>query len=179
FGGVLQSPMVQIGIGLLLAVLSLSMFGLYEFQIPPQLLSRLGGTTATSVAGTFGSGLLVGVFAAPCVGPPVVALLAVVGAKGDPWFGFLSFFVLALGLGAPYLVLGTFSNLLQTLPRSGDWMEWVKKLFGVVLLAIAAFYVLLGVAPGLVAWVVPVALVAGGGYLGFIVSRAGRRPVFR
>src|SRR5204863_5165974 len=134
---------------------------------------------ATSAAGVFVSGVVVGIVAAPCVGPPVAALVTLVGAKADPWFGFASFFTLALGLGAPYLVLGTFSNLLQTLPRSGDWMEWVKRLFGVVLLAIAAFYVLLGVAPGLVAWVVPVALVAGGGYLGFIVSRAGRRPVFR
>ena len=178
FGGVLQSPMVQIGIGLLLAVLSLSMFGLYEFQIPPQLLSRLGGTTATSVAGTFGSGLLVGVFAAPCVGPPVVALLAVVGAKGDPWFGFLSFFVLALGLGAPYLVLGTFSNLLQTLPRSGEWMVWVKKVFGVLLLALGAFYVSLAVRPGWTPWIAPVALIVGGLYLGFVEKSGGRKRGF-
>jgi len=74
----------------------------------------------------------VGVIAAPFVGPPLVALLALVGARGDPWFGFKSFFTLAMGLGAPYLVLGTFSNLLQRLPRSGDWMVWVKKVFGVI-----------------------------------------------
>ncbi|HUK63812.1 MAG TPA: cytochrome c biogenesis protein CcdA, partial [Dongiaceae bacterium] len=136
FGGMLQSPVVQVGIGLLLIVLALGMFGVYELQLPPALLAKLGGTTATSAAGTFASGLLVGVFAAPCIGPPVVALLAVVGAKGDPWFGFTSFFTLAMGLGAPYLVLATFSNLLQTLPRSGDWMEWVKKVFGILLVAL-------------------------------------------
>src|SRR2546426_10195139 len=58
-------------------------------------------------------------------------------------------------------------------------MEWVKKVFGVVLLAIGAFYVLLGVAPDLAAWVLPGALVAGGGYLGFLDTHADRRPLFR
>ena len=131
-----------------------------------------------SVAGTFASGLLVGVFAAPCVGPPVVALLAVVGAKGDPWFGFLSFFVLALGLGAPYLVLGTFSNLLQALPRSGEWMVWVKKVFGVMLLALGAFYVLLAVRPGWTPWIAPAALILGGLYLGFVEKSGGQKRGF-
>jgi len=179
FGGFLQNPLVLVGIGLLLAVMALSMFGVYEIQLPASIRERAGAVNATSAAGVFLSGLVVGVFAAPCIGPPVVALLAIVGAKADPWFGFTSFFTLALGLGLPYLVLGTFSNLLQTLPRSGDWMEWVKKLFGVLLLGIAAFYVLLGVAPALAAWVLPVALVAGGGYLGFIDTHADRRPLFR
>ena len=179
FGGFLQNPLVPVGIGLLLAAMSLSMFGLYEIQLPAAIRERAGAVNATTAAGVFFSGLVVGVVAAPCVGPPVVALLAIVAAKADPWFGFASFFTLALGLGLPYLVLGTFSNLLQTLPRSGDWMEWVKKLFGVLLLSIAAFYLMLGVAPGLAAWVVPVALVAGGGYLGFIDTHADRRPLFR
>ena len=117
-------------------------------------------------------------FAAPCVGPPVVALLAIVGAKGDPWFGFTSFFTLALGLGAPYLVLGTFSNLLQTLPRSGEWMVWVKKVFGVVMVSLGVFYVLLAVAPSWIAWVPPAALVLGGLYLGFIDRSGGQRAGF-
>ena len=178
YGSLAGNPVVIAAFAVLMFAMALSMFGLYEFQIPPQLLSRLGGTTATSVAGTFGSGLLVGVFAAPCVGPPVVALLAVVGAKGDPWFGFLSFFVLALGLGAPYLVLGTFSNLLQTLPRSGEWMVWVKKVFGVLLLALGAFYALLAVRPGWTPWIAPAALILGGLYLGFVEKSGGQKRGF-
>jgi thiol:disulfide interchange protein DsbD len=179
FGGVLQSPLVLAAIGLLLVGLSLSMFGLYSLQPPPWLLERLGGTGATSAAGIFLSGLVVGVFAAPCVGPPVVALLAVVGAKGDPWFGFKSFFTLAMGLGAPYLVLGTFSNLLRRMPRSGDWMIWVERLFGVILLAVGAFYLLLGFAPSLAFWVLPAALLVGGVYLGFFERSATGRTGFR
>jgi thioredoxin:protein disulfide reductase len=179
FGGFLQNPLVLVGIGVLLGAMALSMFGFYEIQMPAALRERAGTVSATSVAGVFLSGLVVGVFAAPCIGPPVVALLAIVGAKADPWFGFTSFFTLALGLGVPYLVLGTFSNLLQTLPRSGDWMEWVKKLFGVILLGIAAFYILLGLKPDLASWVLPVVLVAGGAYLGFIDQHADRRKLFK
>lgn len=178
FGAALQSPLVLLGIGALLIALSLSMFGLYELQIPPALMSKLGGRTTTGVAGVFASGLLVGVFAAPCIGPPIVALLAIVGARGDPVFGFTSFFILSLGLGAPYLVLGTFSNLLSSLPRSGEWMVWVKKVFGVVLFAIGAFYALLAFAPKYSFWVAPVALLIGGLYLGFFEKSRGRGRAF-
>jgi thiol:disulfide interchange protein DsbD len=174
FGSALQSPAVSVGIGVLLVALALSMFGLYQLQPPPQLLARLGGATATSVAGAFLSGLVVGVFAAPCIGPPVVALLAVVAAKGDPWFGFRSFFTLSLGLGLPYLVLGTFSNLLRKLPRSGEWMVWVERLFGVILFSVGVFYALLGVWPRATTWVPIVALVLGGIYLGFVETSVGR-----
>jgi thiol:disulfide interchange protein DsbD len=178
FGAALQSPIVLIGIGVLLIALSLSMFGLYELQLPPSLMMKLGGRSTTGVLGVFGSGLLVGVFAAPCIGPPIVALLAIVGAKADPVFGFTSFFILSLGLGLPYLVLGTFSNLLSSLPKSGDWMVWVKKVFGVVLFAIGIFYALLAIAPKLSFWVAPVALLVGGLYLGFFEKSKGRTPVF-
>ena len=179
FGAALQSPIVLFVIGALLAGLAFSMFGFYEIQAPAWIRERAGAAGATNVAGIFLSGMVVGVIAAPCVGPPVVALLAMVGAKGDPWFGFQSFFILAMGLGLPYLVLGTFSNLLQRLPRSGEWMEWVKKVFGVIMLSVGLFYISLAVAPKVQNWILPVALIAGGLYLGFIGRRAGEKPGFR
>ena len=155
------------------------MFGLYELNLPPALLSRLGGSGASSAVGIFASGLAVGIIAAPCVGPPVVALLAVVGQRGDPWFGFTSFFTLAMGLGAPYLVLGTFSNLIQRMPRSGEWMLWVKKVFGIILFSIGLNYMLLAFAPALASWVLPVALMFGGLWLGLFDRTASARPAFR
>ena len=178
FGSFLQSPLVLLGIGVLLILMALSMFGLYELQPPAWLLTRLGGSGTTSAIGVFLSGLVVGVFAAPCVGPPVLALVAIVGAKADPWFGFISFFTLALGLGAPYLVLGTFSSLIQKLPRSGDWMVWVKKVFGVILIAVGLFYAGIAFAPKLALWVPPVALLIGGLYLGFLEKSAAKRKGF-
>lgn len=179
FGSALQNPLVSVGIGVLMIALALSMFGLYQLQPPPALLAKLGGANATSALGVFLSGLVVGVFAAPCIGPPVVALLALVGARGDPWFGFAVFFTLSLGLGSPYLVLGTFSNLLRRLPRSGEWMVWVEHALGVILLGVGLFYGMLGIAPKRAGWVLPVVLVAGGVYLGFLEKSGNARRGFR
>lgn len=173
FGGVLQSPWILTAIAVLLFGLALSMFGLYELQMPYWLTSKLGGTTTTGTIGIYLSGLVVGVFAAPCIGPPIIALLAFVGTKGDPVFGFWVFFVLSLGLGAPYLILGTFSSLLKKIPKSGVWMVWVKKIFGVVLIGAALFYLGLALFPKLTAYVVPLTLCIGGIYLGFL-ERSGR-----
>jgi thiol:disulfide interchange protein DsbD len=179
FGGWLSNPWVLGGIGVLLLAMALSMFGLYELTVPSSVLTKLGGAAGASLFGTFLAGLLVGVFAAPCIGPPIIALLAYVGSKGDPVFGFWAFFVLSLGLGLPYLVLGVSSGLLTRLPRSGAWMDWVKHLFGVILLGVAAFYLCLAIAPGKLAWVVPAALGLGGLYLGFFEPTGRDRPAFR
>jgi len=70
-----------------------------------------------------------------------VALLAFVGQTGNPWIGWWLFFVFACGLGVPYLVLGTFSGLLTRLPKSGTWMVWVKRVFGVGLVGVAFWLV--------------------------------------
>lgn len=168
FGSWLQSPWVLGAIGLLMFGLALSSFGLYQIQMPYWLTSRLGGTSTTGILGLYFSGLVVGVFAAPCIGPPVIALLTFVGFKGDPLFGFWTFFILSLGLGFPYLVLGTFSGLLKKIPRSGDWLTWVEKVFGVVLTGGALFYFSLAVVPKLALYVVPSVLIIGGVYLGFL-----------
>ncbi|MDE3059325.1 MAG: hypothetical protein KGJ59_15355, partial [Bacteroidota bacterium] len=170
FGSWLQSPFVLGGIGVLLLGLALSSFGLYQIQVPYWLTSKLGGTTGTGIISVYLSGLVVGVFAAPCVGPPVIALLAFVSAKADPVFGFWTFFILSLGLGLPYLVLGTFSGMLKKIPRSGEWMIWVEKIFGVVLSGAGAFYLSLAIVPKYSAYVIPLTLVAGGIYLGFLES---------
>jgi len=122
---------------------------------------------------------VVGVIAAPCVGPFVVAVLALIARRADVAFGFATMFALALGLGFPYLFLASFSNLLQRLPRSGDWMVWVKKCFGIILAGVGLYYVLVALAPDWAGAVLPGALVLGGIYLGFIDKSASGRPRFR
>ena len=168
FGGLLQNRFVLLGMALLLAGLSLSMLGLYTFQIPTGFLSKVAGKRSVDFLGLFVSGLVVGIFAAPCIGPPVVALLAYAGTKGDPVFAFLLFFIMSLGLGLPYLVLGTFSGLMKKIPKSGVWLVWVERLFGIVLLTLAGFYLLLAVHPAGLQWLLPVAFSGGGLYLGFL-----------
>jgi thioredoxin:protein disulfide reductase len=178
FGAALQSPWVLVGIAVLFLLLALSMFGLYEIQMPQWLTRRLGGTTVAGTLGLYLSGLVVGVFAAPCIGPPIIALLALVGQRADPVFGFTSFFVLSLGLGFPYLILGTFSGLMTRLPRSGVWMVWVKKVFGVVLVAVGVFYLCLAYRPDWIYVLIPLTLVIGGAYLGFVESSRGAHYLF-
>lgn len=179
FGSWLQSPYVLAGIALLLFALALSSFGLYQLQLPYWLTSKLGGTMGTGFVGLYLSGLVVGVFAAPCVGPPVIALLTFVATKGEPFFGFAVFFTLALGLGFPYLILGTFSGLLSKIPRSGEWLVWVEHIFGVILLAAGLFYLTLAFAPQYSVAVIPFVLVAGGIYLGFFESRKTEKKLLR
>jgi thiol:disulfide interchange protein DsbD len=179
FGAVLQSSLVLAIIGTLLIALALSMFGLYEIQMPYWVTSKLGGQNASGFIGVYISGLVVGVFAAPCIGPPIIALLAFVGAKGDPVFGFWSFFILSMGLGFPYLILGTFSGLLQKLPKSGVWMIWVKKVFGIILVGVGLFYFGLAFFPKFTPWVIALTLLIGGVYLGFLEKSGKDRKGFR
>ena len=130
--GVTAVAIVLIVLAGLMVALSLSMFGAYEFKLP-ESLNRMATSSTQSTSGALGAfvmGLTMGIVAAPCIGPFVLALLVHVGTKGSAAYGFMLFFVLALGLGLPYLVLGTFSGALKTLPRSGLWMVTVRKVFG-------------------------------------------------
>lgn len=144
FGAALQNPIVLIVLAGLMIALSLSMFGVYEFKLP-ESLNRMATSSTQSTSGALGAfvmGLTMGIVAAPCIGPFVLGLLVHVGTKGSAAYGFMLFFVLALGLGMPYLVLGTFSGALKTLPRSGLWMVTVRKVFGLVLIGMALYFLM-------------------------------------
>lgn len=140
FGTLMQNMFVIIGIALLFVVLALSQFGVYEFKLPDSWVMKAGGAKG-GVFGAFFMGLTMGIVAAPCIGPFVLGLVTYVAAKGDPLYGFLMFFVLALGLGFPYLLLALFSGKIKKLPRAGDWMEGVKHIFGFLLLGMAIYFV--------------------------------------
>jgi thioredoxin:protein disulfide reductase len=139
FGSAHQYPPVLIGIALVMVLLALSMFDVYELRMP-QALNRLAGSSQKGFGGTFLMGLTVGIVAAPCIGPFVLGLLTYVGNRGSAVLGFALFFVLALGLGVPFLFLGAFSGSIRRLPRSGAWMVWVRKIFGFILLAMAVHF---------------------------------------
>jgi thiol:disulfide interchange protein DsbD len=179
FGSWLQSSWVLGAIAILLFGLALSSFGLYQIQMPFWLTSKLGGTSGSGFIAVYLSGLVVGVFAAPCVGPPVIALLTFVAAKGSASFGFWAFFTLALGLGFPYLILGTFSGLLKKIPRSGSWLVWVEHMFGIILVGAALFYFSLAAAPKLAVYIIPMTLMSGGIYLGFIDKNGKEKPALK
>ena len=139
FGTALQYPPVLVGIALVLVLLALSMFDVFEFRMPA-FMNRLAGGSQKGFAGTFLMGITVGIVAAPCIGPFVLGLLTYVGNKGNAVLGFLYFFVLALGMGVPFVVLGIFSGSIKKLPRSGAWMVWVRKVFGFIILVMAVYF---------------------------------------
>ena len=141
FGSLLQNPIVIIFIVLVFIILSLSMFGVYEFQLPNSIVAKAGGAKS-GYFGAFFMGLTMGIVAAPCIGPFVLGLVTYVAAKADPYYGFLMFFVLALGLGLPYLILAVFSGKIKKLPKAGEWMEAVKHIFGFILIGMAIYFLL-------------------------------------
>ena len=139
FGTLLQNPIVIIAIAVLFVGLALSQFGVYEFKLPDSWVAKAGGAKGGGF-GAFFMGLTMGIVAAPCIGPFVLGLVTYVAAKGDPLYGFLMFFVLALGLGFPYLLLAIFSGKIKSLPRAGLWMEGVKHIFGFLLIGMAFYF---------------------------------------
>jgi thiol:disulfide interchange protein DsbD len=137
-GSILQNPVVLIAVAGILVSLGLSFFGLWELQMP-SAITRMASRNFSGYFGTFFMGLTLGVMAAPCLGPFILGLLTYVGQKGDPFLGFLYFFVLSIGLGLPLSVLAIFSGALEKLPVSGEWMVWIKKFFGWVLVGMAGY----------------------------------------
>jgi len=174
-GSALQNPIVLIFVALVLVGLALSMFGLYEIRVP-QKLAMVGGANRSGYFGTLFMGLTVGLIAAPCIGPFVLGLLTYVGELGDPFLGFWMFFVLAMGLGTPFLFLGIFSGAATKLPRSGAWMIWVRNAFGFILIGMAIYF-LEPLIPGENVYIYLLAVVAltAGIYLGWIDKNKGQK----
>ena len=144
FGSQLQNPWVLTAFAVVMFGLALSQFDrpdgrpIWEFQLPGFLRNR--AQSRSGILGALIMGLMVGVVAAPCIGPAVIALLQWVGTQRDPVLGFGVFFTLALGLGLPYLALATVSGSVKAMPRAGEWMVGVKHVFGAVLVWMGVYY---------------------------------------
>jgi thiol:disulfide interchange protein DsbD len=170
FGSAMQSPWAVGLIVVVLLSLATSMFGLWELRVPVWAQRASGGRSG--VFGALIMGLVMGFVAAPCIGPFVVGLLTYVGQRGDPLLGFVLFFTLALGLGLPYLILGTFTGTVNKLPASGMWMIGVRRVFGVILVAMAAYFAAPLMPGDSGRWLMSAVLVLGALYL-LVIDRTG------
>lgn len=129
-------------VALVFVVMGLSMYGLINFQIPAFIQTKLGFAHRTSgFAGAFSAGLVAGVVASPCVGPVLISILTYIAQTQNLVFGFFYLFVFAMGIGFPFLILGTFSQLIGRLPKAGAWMEFIKFVFGTVMIGMAFYYI--------------------------------------
>jgi thioredoxin:protein disulfide reductase len=163
FGSWLQHGFVLVFFALLMVVLASSMFGLFDIRVPGFIANRAGAR-----GGLFGAltmGLLAGVVAAPCVGPFIISLIALVSQLGSIGLGSLMFFVLALGLGLPYLFLGIFSSSVTSIPRSGPWLVQIKKAIGFVLIAVAFYFLRPLTGDDIYYWGVALSLISGAIFL--------------
>lgn len=170
FGSWLANPFVLGGLALVIGLMGLSMFGLFELR-PPTFITRRSGGKA-GMGGAYAMGLLFGIVAAPCTGPATIALLAFVGIMGSPLLGLVLFFVLALGISTPLMLLAIFS---ASLPTSGVWMEWVKKFMGALMLGAALWLLNPLLGRVLTAWIGAGLAVSLGVYLGFL-EKSGFKP---
>ncbi|HSD64962.1 MAG TPA: cytochrome c biogenesis protein CcdA [Ignavibacteriaceae bacterium] len=178
FGALLQNPIVIVLIALIFIVLSLSMFGVYEFKLPDSWVAKAGGAKG-GMYGAFFMGLTMGIVAAPCIGPFVLGLVTYVAAKADPFFGFLLFFILAVGLGTPYLFLAIFSGKIKNLPRAGEWMEAVKHIFGLILIGMAIYFLLPLLPKSFSSFLLPGFMIIAAVYLLFFDKNANNVRGFR
>ncbi len=137
FGSSLGNQWVTVGLAVFLVVLASSMFGAFDLALPSGLAMKLNNVGGGGFIGALLMGSVAGFLAAPCTGPVLTGVLAWVSRTQDPVLGGLLLFIYALGIGVPFFLIGVFT---VRLPKSGVWMEWVKSVFGIALLALAASY---------------------------------------
>ncbi len=176
-GTLLENPATLVLVALVLVLFALSMFGLWEFRLP----AWITGAAARNYGGCLGClfmGLTLGIVAAPCIGPFVAGVLVMVANSGDPVFGFWVFFSLSLGMGFPLFVLALLSGRLTLLPKSGEWMQWVRKVMGWVMIGAAAYF-LAPIMPDILGvGLLSATAVAAGIHLGWIDTTGVRSAAF-
>lgn len=145
FGTFLANPWVIVPLAAFFVAMAASMFGAFELSLPSGMQNRLSRFGGRGVGGAFLMGLVAGLIAAPCTGPPLAGILAYVASTRDAVRGFLLMATYAAGIGVPFWAIAGFS---MSMPRSGRWMESVKSVFGIAML-LAALYYLKNVFPSL------------------------------
>ncbi len=135
----LGNPWVVGVLSLIFLTLSLSMFGLYEMNLPPSLMDKLSGRRQ-GLLGAFVLGALMSLVAMPCVGPFVGGIFAYASTSGNRLVSFGALLTFGVGLGFPFLFLSIFAGSIQALPKAGEWMNRLKTFFGFVMLAMILYF---------------------------------------
>lgn len=141
FGSFMHHPLVILTIVGFLIYLSFSMLGFYEMYVPQFLNGSRSSARGGSFIAAFTFGALSGTVASPCLSPGLLLLLTLVTTMGSILTGFILLFSFGIGLSIPLLIIGTFSNSLNALPRAGMWMVEIKKIFGLMMLGMCFYFV--------------------------------------
>ena len=140
FGTVASNPWTRFTIGNLLLLFALAMLDVFPVSAPQRLLQWAAGLGGGSYPAVLLLGATSGLVAAPCGAPAFAAVLTWVASTRSGVLGFVYLFVFSLGMTAILVLVGLFSGTLAALPRAGAWMVWVKRIGGILLLAMAEYY---------------------------------------
>ena len=141
FGSVSTNPWLYFALANLLIIAALAMLDVIPVRVPAWLMARAAAAgKGGSLYGVFVMGAASGLVAAPCSAPVMAAVLTWVTATKSGVLGFIYLFVFSLGMCTLLIVVGLFSGTLARLPRAGEWMVWVKRLFALIMLAVAEYY---------------------------------------
>jgi thiol:disulfide interchange protein DsbD len=165
---IFQDPWVLTTFALIFVLLALSMFGFYNLQLPSSLQSRLSEISNKQEGGSLIGVSIMGVLSAlivgPCMAPPLMGILLFIGQTGDPVLGGTALFVMSLGMGVPLVILGTSAG--KFMPKAGVWMDIVKAVFGVTMLAVAIWMMERVLPASIIMWLWALLLFISGIYMG-------------
>jgi len=138
---IFQEPWIIISFSFLFVLMALSLFGLFTLQLPEFLRSKVAAISHHQKSGTYIGAAIMGILStlilSPCVTPPLVAVLGFISQSGDAVLGGVALFAMGIGMGVPLLFIGAVGS--RILPKSGAWMNTVKNIMGIFLLAVAIF----------------------------------------
>jgi thiol:disulfide interchange protein len=140
FGSFASHPVFVLIVIAQLLYMAGSMFGWYEIYIPRFLQANNKNPKGGSLLSAFSFGVISGTVASPCLSPGLALLLTIVATLANKFLGFILLFTFGLGLSTPLVLIGTFSNAMNLLPRAGMWMVTVKKLFGWLLIGMSLYF---------------------------------------
>jgi thioredoxin:protein disulfide reductase len=158
YGKLLVHPVSVAILVVFLVYIALSLFGFYNLYIPTFLQRQHGTSKGGSLFSCFLLGIASGSIASPCISPGLILLLSIVATLGSYLLGFLLLFFFGVGLSMPLLIVGTFSNSLSLLPKAGYWMVEIKKLFGIMLLALCFYYLSNVLAPTTIYYLISITI---------------------
>ncbi len=134
-GASFQNPVVVVIIAGIFILMGLSLAGLFEIPVPTSISSKVqAGGYKSQVIGSLIIGGVAGIIAAPCAGPVLIAILSWISQTRDLLMGFLIMFVFSLGMGVIFILVGTFTGIISSLPKGGKWMDYMKYLFSILLI---------------------------------------------
>jgi len=166
FQAAFQHPYVLIGLSILFIFLALSMFGLFNLALPSSWQNKLnnlsGKQKGGSIAGVLVMGIISGLVASPCTTAPLTGALLYISQSGDVILGASALYALSLGMGLPLLILGSSGGKL--LPKAGNWMNIIKNIFGLLLLAVPIFLLERILPTVAIQWLWAILLLSSAGY---------------